>query len=248
MTAWIMVNSNGMPFNINMYALYDGYTQIGEEVKTYTVKDLFEDTIPADKDNIVTGHIDQCRRYVKKITGKEPKNLDYPNELLPFMKRKFWKSTLSEIYNQYSGNELPNPLFVKSVDQKKITGFVCNNFNDFVTNCSGHDKSTEVYVSEVLNFVSEFRTYIHRHDIVGSFRYKGDWAISPNRKIVENMLYELRNAYMPIAYSIDVGITDTNETVLIECNDGFALGNYGLNTRVYAEMNRDRWYQMVTEK
>jgi len=61
------------------------------------------------------------------------------------------------------------------------------------------------------------------------------------------MLYALRDAKMPIAYSIDVGILESGETILVECNDGFALGNYGVPARRYAEMHRDRWYQMVNE-
>jgi hypothetical protein len=61
------------------------------------------------------------------------------------------------------------------------------------------------------------------------------------------MLYALRDAKMPVAYSIDVGVLADGRTALVECNDGFALGNYGVGARVYAEMHRDRWYQMVEE-
>ena len=56
---------------------------------------------------------------------------------------------------------------------------------------------------------------------------------------------------MPITYSIDVGVIDTGtslETAIVELNDGFALGNYGLIPRRYAEISRDRGYEILKQK
>jgi hypothetical protein len=246
MTAWIMVDSTGFPYTRNFYDLYAGFKELGEEIKTYNAADIFTDTIPFTEDNIVVGHIDQCRRHIEKITGKIVPDLDYPEELLLFMKRKTGKTTLGEVYSKVTSENFI-PLFIKSVDQKHITGFVCRNFADYARNCGGMDYAKQVYTSELVDFKAEFRTYIHRHDIVTSLRYRGDYDKAPNRETVEAMLYSLRNTKMPVAYSIDVGIIDTGETVLVECNDGFALGNYGVPARKYTEMHRDRWYQMVRE-
>lgn len=249
MTAWIMVDSNGMPTTRNMYDLYQGFKELGEDVKTYNAADIFANNIPSSDDDIVVGHIDQCRRYISKLNaqGKTPPNLDYPKELTPFLGRKIERIPLGNVYGLMTTYENPKPIFVKSYDQKQITGFVCNNFSDFVMNCTGHDLATSVFVSDVVDFKAEFRTYIHKHSIITSLRYKGDYDKAPNKETVEAMLYALRNAKMPIAYSIDVGILADGTTVLVECNDGFALGNYGVPARKYAEMHRDRWYQMVKE-
>ena len=248
MTAWIMTDSSGMPISRNFYDLAIGFKELGEEVKFYNAADIFADTIPHTDNDIVVGHIDQCRRYISLLNEqcKTPPNVDYPEPLISFMGRKFWILDLKSVYTQMTGNN-PEPIFVKSYDQKIITGFVCRNFTDYVEHCTGHDLNTVVYVSEVVDFKAEFRTYIHRHDIVACLRYKGDYDKAPCKATVEAMLYALRNTKMPVAYSIDVGILDTGETVLIECNDGFALGNYGVPARRYAEMHRDRWYQIVKE-
>jgi hypothetical protein len=247
MTAWIMVDSKGFPFTRNMFDLSQGFSELGEEVKTYNASDVFADTIPATENDIVVGHIQQCRNYVFKICGKTIPNLDYPEELIPFMQRKFWKATLGDIYSMVTLSGNIDPLFVKTTEQKFVTGFVCKNFSDYVKNCSGVDHKTEIFVSEVVEFKAEFRAYIHRHQIVNALRYKGDYDVAPSKKTLEAMLYALRNTKMPIAYSIDVGILPNGETVLVECNDGFALGNYGVYARKYAEMHRDRWYQMIRE-
>ncbi len=246
MTAWIMVDSNGMPLNRNMFALYEGFKELGEPIKTYNASHIFTDFIPVTKDDIVVGHIDHCRRIVKQLTGNDTPTVDYPDELLHFMGWKFTKTTLSEIYDNIMANDgYIEPVFIKPVEQKHFTGFVCKSFSDFSRNCVGHDHDKEIFASGVVNFVSEYRAYVHRHGIIACLRYKGDYSKAPNRDRVDAMLHALRNANMPVAYSLDVGVTDTGETLLVECNDGFALGNYGMLSRDYAEMHRDRWYQMV---
>ena len=40
----------------------------------------------------------------------------------------------------------------------------------------------------------------------------------------------------PIAYSIDVGINNNNETILIEINDMWAIGHYGFDKNLYTKM------------
>jgi hypothetical protein len=245
MTAWIMVGSDGVPTTRNMYDLREGFKELGEDIKTYTAADILFDTIPVSEDDIVVGHIDQCRNAVRKICGSVPDDFDYPSRLVPFMRRKFWKETLKDFYIRLTRDDYI-PLFIKSVKQKQITGFVCRTYSDYVENCTGLPDDTELYVSEPVDFISEFRVYIHRHDIVNCFRYKGSPWYAPRHDTVLEMLISVKNDKMPIAYSIDVGILkDTKETVLVECNDGFALGNYGVYARKYAEMHRDRWYQMI---
>jgi hypothetical protein len=124
-----MVDSKGMPFTSNFDALYRGYRDLGVEIKTYNAAEVFEETIPYHKDHIVTGHIDQCRRHIKNITGKDIPSIDYPENLIKFMNRNFAKTTLDTVYKRVVSEEAIEPIFVKSVSQKYITGFVCKNFN-----------------------------------------------------------------------------------------------------------------------
>ena len=242
---WIMTDSNGIPYTKNFFDLYKGFTELGIETKFYTPADIFTDFIPSSPENVVVGHIDQCRKHIKNITNKDVDTIDYPTELIPFMKRKFKKTTLNEVYKLVN-EETFEPFFIKSVEQKHFTGFVCKNFNDYISKTNGcyKDFDKEVYMSEVLDIKSEYRTYVHWHNIENSIRYSGAYNYAPSKQIIEDMLYALRDSKMPVAYSIDVGIISSGETVLIECNDGFALGNYGLPSRVYAQFHLDRWNQL----
>ena len=49
----------------------------------------------------------------------------------------------------------------------------------------------------------------------------------------------------PSACTIDVGVLDSGKTVLVEVNDGFAFGTYGLDPLRHAAMLEDRWCEMV---
>jgi hypothetical protein len=46
-------------------------------------------------------------------------------------------------------------------------------------------------------------------------------------------------------YTLDVGILDTGETILIEANQGYSVGNYGLPEIQYAKFLRDGYMQYL---
>ena len=50
---------------------------------------------------------------------------------------------------------------------------------------------------------------------------------------------------IPAACSLDFGVTDDGRTLLIEMNDGFAIGCYGLPDEQYAKFLTARWTEMV---
>lgn len=49
----------------------------------------------------------------------------------------------------------------------------------------------------------------------------------------------------PNGYAVDIGLTDKGETLLIEVNEGYALGHYGLNALDYAKLLSARWAQLT---
>lgn len=46
-------------------------------------------------------------------------------------------------------------------------------------------------------------------------------------------------------YGIDFGVLDDGRTALVELNDGYALGNYGLAAEAYLALCIARWEQLV---
>ena len=48
----------------------------------------------------------------------------------------------------------------------------------------------------------------------------------------------------PNGYAFDVGVTKQGETILVEANDGFSLGSYGLFYIDYAKLLSARWAEL----
>ena len=74
--------------------------------------------------------------------------------------------------------------------------------------------------------------------------YKGDWRAHFDPRVVEQALA----AYLPeapAAFSLDIGCTAAGKTVVVEVNDGYALGSYGLMPLAYAKFLSARWAQLT---
>lgn len=61
--------------------------------------------------------------------------------------------------------------------------------------------------------------------------------------IIENAIQDYVNA--PNAYGIDFGVTSNGEALLVEVNEGYALGCYGLFPHLYAKFIITRWAELT---
>ena len=134
-------------------------------------------------------------------------------------------------------------MFVKPVKQKLFTGFVCEGtFNDQIR-MGPYSETEECWVSDAVNFVTEYRCFVLRGDVLSARWYKGDWGVAIDRKRVLEAVEAWKGA--PSAYTLDFGATDDGQTLLVEVNDGFSMGTYGLQPALYAAMLEARWQEMV---
>lgn len=85
-----------------------------------------------------------------------------------------------------------------------------------------------------MNFIAEWRCFVRYGDILDIRRYKGELGKTYSLKAVKDMVQSFLNA--PAAYSIDIGLTDNDETIIVEVNDGYSLGSYGLDPLLYAKL------------
>lgn len=49
----------------------------------------------------------------------------------------------------------------------------------------------------------------------------------------------------PAGFAMDFGVTDDGRTLLIEVNDGFSIGCYGLDAISYAKLLSARWADLT---
>ena len=100
---------------------------------------------------------------------------------------------------------------------------------------------TEVYCSESVKIISEWRVFVNNGLMIGCQPYLGDFTLHPDFDTVTNCINSYKSA--PVGYSADFGVTDYSRTILIEINDAYSLGCYGLPSMPYANLIKDRWIE-----
>ena len=70
-----------------------------------------------------------------------------------------------------------------------------------------------------------------------------------DEKVLEAMLESFNKwEERPAACSMDICVTKDNKTLLVELNDAYALGCYGLAGIYYAKLISARWSQLMCVK
>jgi hypothetical protein len=187
----------------------------------------------------VAGYIGDVHRALNKLGLPIPPNVDYPEALTEFLGRKIWRGTLAEVRASIT------PLFVKPCEHKAFSGFVWRADQESRMRIVTHADETDVYIAEPLDIVVEYRSFIYFRKVIDCRRYKGDWSVAPSRDVVEAAVKAMgREA--PHAYCLDWGVTADGKTFLVEMNEGYAFGHYGLQPVSYARMLSARWKQMTS--
>lgn len=184
-----------------------------------------------DKTSVVpVGSVEFVERYASLNGISLPEDISYPQELLDFLGRRVWSSTYADVRVGQ---------FCKPKRTKVFTGCIKSN-EDLI----GPD--TKVWVSDPVSFTSEWRFYVLGQQVLGSSRYDdGDNEETPDVGVVKSMVQQFARA--PIGYCLDVGLVD-GKTVLVEANDGWALGYYrwgDMQPRDYVRLITERWMEIV---
>lgn len=138
-------------------------------------------------------------------------------------------------------------MFIKPFDIKLFTGFVIDEMEH--TSIANVPNDTNVMVYDVFTspIESEWRLYIHNNKIVDSRNYSGDFMTSPNYDFAKQVIEENKKDF-PISYTIDIGILENGENVVVEYNDMWAIGNYGVDNTIYLRLLTDRYFEIMRMK
>jgi len=231
---------DGEFINSSAFQAWEGFKLLGIHTEFFQRKQIKNGhmPIPLTKSTLVTGHIGSVKEALKEIGVVVPIISDYPVELETFFGRKIWTSTLGDIRK----NE-PKVFIKPKNEQKLFTGHVRTGAIKDLTQTALCPDDTEIYVSEPVKFVSEYRVFVNQGLMVGCQHYVGDFTVYPNFEVISNAIDAFRTS--PIAYSADFGVTDDGTTLLVEINDAWALGSYGLPSILYAQLIINRWEEIV---
>lgn len=235
-----------IPDNQNTYAAADGFAQQGIPVVPFYAQRELEARFGPDNEGFdpstvaVSGNIGDVHAALRFAGRPTPQPFDYPDHLKPFLGREIEKRTLGWVRALGEGK-----VFIKPCARaKQFTGCVWDVEDPRPRlGLAAFSDDTEVWVSEFVSFASEARCFVKRDKLIAVKHYAGDWSMLPKASIVEAAVMDGRGN-MPAAYALDFGVTDYGSTDLVEANDGYALGCYGLPSIVYARFLEARWAEL----
>lgn len=227
-----------LPESEMMFSALEGFQLRGTETAPFYGFGDIQDLHDLGREVGIVGYIGDVWRAFRKLGLPKPEPLDYPEDLQYLMGRWTERAVLGDVRNR------TNPgIFVKPVGHKIFTGFVMTGSFDDSIRLAPYPPDTEVWLSQAVTFVSEYRCYVLRRGILGVHYYKGDWSKAPDRKTVEEAVAAWEG--QPVAWTLDVGVTSEGQTLLVEVNDGYSFGNYGMLSTNYAQM-LEAWWEEAT--
>lgn len=254
MKIWAKTRLNGEYHSHNIAHAVFGFRELGAEIVKYQTIDEIYNKVKSN--DIVLDYIDQCNTIFDKF-NVIPNLPDYPECMQEFLNRRIWKDTIDSIAFNEAKWKAGN--FVKPVKNKAFTGKIIRSISDLI-GCGSHSENYEVYVSEPINIKAEWRCFIYYDNIIDIRPYSKltltnedtSWKHNYNVKTVESMIKKFKTwNKRPAACSMDIAVIETDigeKTVLIEFNDAYALGNYGLHHIAYAKLISARWSQLLNRE
>jgi hypothetical protein len=220
----------------NFAIAYDAFSKMGWEVIGFQPGEQKNGLTP---DCVVVGYVDDVHYALRCLQIALPVEDTYPEVLASFLGRKVWRSKI----NYIAGHPELWPIFIKpATATKKFTGRLVTGTKSLVS-CGDEFEDTEIWCSEPVQLVSEYRCFVRYGKILDVRLYRGDWRVSLNAAVVEAAVASFVGA--PVGYAIDFGCTVAGETVLIEVNDGYSIGAYGLLPVDYAQLLSARWAEIT---
>jgi hypothetical protein len=230
---------DGVPFTEASLNVWLGLSNRGYEVVGFT--DLTEVLPHLTPETLVHSGVGDVRRAVQHLGFPDPNFSTVPWPLLSRLGRRVWLTPIGEVRKM-----VDLPLFVKPLNEHKaFKGCVVRGAAELIQSAHLPD-ATSVVVSDPVEFVSEFRGFVHWDELIGFQHYRGNPLVFPDPQYVREAVALMSTRYTPVGYSLDFGVLADGRTTVVEANDGFSLGAYGLAWWVYVPMVLDRWLEMTT--
>jgi len=219
---------------------------LGYEIVACDTVKGFDFNHPNIDEDICIGSVEFTEMFFEACEVEIPKYVGYPESLIDnydIMGRMVSECKVSDMI------DYEYPYFIKpSKEVKLFTGDVITNdsqmniFRDYYNVTD----DTDVYVSEIVDFVSEYRCFVHNGELKGIQYYSGDFTVFPQIEVINTIkrVYEEGLSTKLSAYTIDVGVLSTCETVLVELNDMWAIGAYGFDPEMYVRMVASRFKEI----
>ena len=241
---YIQQNNNGIPHHFDCACAMYGSMELGLDYKLITFEEVengkWDSLI---RSNLFVGSVEFMTEVFSRIGIDQPR--------LPL--NNFRSS--SEI--KLKDFKYEKPVFIKPKSIKAFTGFVLDEYSHSML--KGLDQDLELIIQEVIpNVFSEWRGYIFRNKLVDIRHYSGelDIDLKTTIKYIQDQLtlIKLLKKEIPNTFTIDImWYTDFKRMLgsekpkitVVELNDMWAIGNYGVPNDLYVRMLKERYFDII---
>ncbi len=143
--------------------------------------------------------------------------------------------------------EKGDKLFIKPVEIKLFTGTVLDGFQYPFLDSLPKNTMVMAYKPFTKKIESEWRVYVKDGYIVDSRNYSGDFLIHPDYAYARDVIFANQVTF-PCAYTIDIAVLVSGENVVVEFNDMWAIGNYGIPNDIYVNALKKRYFEIMKLK
>ena len=242
--AYIQKNK-GEFFSETAYSFWSGCEALGIDTKFFEQSSGLDD-LDLNEETMVFGGIKRVREAFTKLGVIQPTFGEMPPAcLLDMYGRKIWATTMAEVRQGYEDNKF---FFIKPLRVHKLfSGHVTSESIGSLARTAPFPDDLEIQASDVMYFSAEYRLFIHEGRIRDCRFYRGDF-----RKLVDFSVSDRcieAHVGAPVAYSLDLWVSDHDgKTYVVEMNDAFSLGGYGIPSIPYITMVVDRWEEIIKSR
>ncbi len=217
----------------------------GLKVSFFTPKDFQRGRLELSKATLVAGQVPTVIGGLKALSVPYERLSSYPDCLQAHFHRSIWSSTLGKVRAAFEDGSV-RPLFIKpSHKPKRFAAVVVQSLED-MWSLGAVSRRTRVYCADPVEWVSEHRCFVLEGALIDQRFYSGDVGVCPDDGVVSEAIAAMAAVPdAPVAYCLDVGVLKDGQTAVVEVNDAFGFGAYGLEYGLYADMTLARWAQLV---
>ncbi len=232
------------PVTVDMAIALHGFKDSLIDIKPFTYEQIINNEISNEilKRNVFVGTTITMQEIFKRL-NKVPDSITFPD-----IRTDFKNSSLGEVIKQFEIDLIP--VFVKPLEIKLFDGYVLKHEYD-LSYLKVYPRDTKVMFSPVYDILAEFRIYVANDQIADIKNYGGDVLLPLQEQHIKEIKQILKdNRYkknFPTTYTMDVAIcrSPSPEFLVLEYNDFWAIGNYGLDHIEYAKFLRQRYFEII---
>ena len=227
--------------------LLRGFESLGITTELFTRKQVERRRLALDKSTLVAGDLPSVLGALAQLGIEAPRPNDYPACLESLLFRRVWPSTVRQLKEAIYHERGPLIFAKPSARKKRFNGRLFAHPEDLY-HLEGASGSTAILCSEPVRWASEFRVFVIRGRVVGIRHYAGDPAMNLDEGVMSEAVHRLeRSGEATAGYGLDLGVLEDGRTALVEWNDGYALGSYGLDPGLYTELVIARWCELLNQ-